>query len=199
MWSLSKIEPLTIFFYLVAAYAACNFVLTIAFSENGGSTGAKGMQGNWRGEKVGHPRIFGYYFDDAGTSRLTTLPSPRRLPADATFYYPPKRRVRWSQSDERGRKLLLNSVPFTNEDHRALKPYQDSPECVPMHDWQIKSFPACNDIHQVDMFDLSYSRNKFHRQVRIIAHGQLISVFLASFLVSFLMFDAHILICLSCL
>lgn len=175
MGSLTNVEPLTIFYYLVAVYAAC-FVLTgFVFSEADESNGTdfSRLFWGWGGREevqVGHPRILAYYFGDADAS-LLTLPSTRRLPADATFYYPPKRTVRWTNSDERGRKLLLNSVPFTNEDHRALKPYQDFPECVPMHDWQTKSFPACNDIHQVDLSDLSYSRNRLHRQVRIIAHG----------------------------
>lgn len=164
----SSIEPQTFFFYLVAVYTACFVLTSYSFWGNGGSSGENRL-GSVEG-KSGHPRIFGYYYDDAEASRLK-IPPPRRLPVDATLYYPPKRKVRWTDYEERGRKLLLNSVPFTNEDHRSLKPYQDNPECVPMHDWQTKSFPACNDIHQVDLFDLSYSRNRLHRQVRILAHG----------------------------
>jgi len=175
----SNVEPITIFFYLVAVYAACSFVLIISSSESSASSNgpADGHGGERvylskilkRGRdetKVGFPRLFGYYFDDE-----EKIVGARRLPAESTFYYPSKREVRWTESDEKGRKLLLNSVPFTNEDHRALKPYQDAPECVPMHEWQISSFPACNDIHQVDLSDLSHRRNKLHRQVRIIANG----------------------------
>ena len=118
------------------------------------------------------PRVFAYYFsDDVKSSR----PSRRHLPGTLASHepYPPHPRttVEWTDEDEKGQKLLLNSQYYNNDEHRALRPYQDKPECVPMHEWHTMTYPTCNNVHQVDLTDLSYERNFEHRQVRILAHG----------------------------
>ena len=118
------------------------------------------------------PRVLAYYFtDDVKSSRL----SRRHLPGTPVSHGPypphPRKTIEWTEEDEKGQNLLLNSQYYNNDEHRSLRPYQDKPECVPMHEWQTMTYPTCNNVHQTDLTDLSHERNAEHRQVRILAHG----------------------------
>ena len=118
------------------------------------------------------PRVFAYYFtDDFKSSRLSRRHLPGTLASHEPYPPHPRMTVEWTDEDEKGQNLLLNSQYYNNDEHRALRPYQDKPECVPMHEWQTMSYPTCNNVHQVDLTDLSHERNFEHRQVRILAHG----------------------------
>lgn len=45
-------------------------------------------------------------------------------------------------------------------------PYKDHPECVPMYEWQTKSFPTCNYLHEVmDPTELYYLSHGYFRSV----------------------------------
>ena len=127
------------------------------------------------------PRQVVYFRDDHPRTRAATAAEAAvDLTVGSVMYfpvslvrevYPTKRLVQWTSDDETGRRNLLNSADFWDEDEAGLYPYRDVPECIPMHEWQTTSFPSCNDVHQVDLSDLSYGRNRRHRQVRIVATG----------------------------
>lgn len=96
------------------------------------------------------------------------------LPHDTNLYvvYPTKHEVEMSSRDIEAQKYIRNSEENYNaEFHRKYDVYKNFTECQPMHEWQTRSFPACNSVHELDSTDLSYERNKYHRQVRLLAHG----------------------------
>ena len=115
------------------------------------------------------PRMLGYYFANAVSSRLSSSAAARLAPAEAPFLA--HRAVRWTEEDEAGRRRLLDSVRYQDMDHRPLRPYDDAPECVPMHEWQVASYPTCNNVHGTEMTDLSSERNRVHRQLKLLANG----------------------------
>lgn len=157
------------FFTLVLAYALWSLVARFLFQS---ITGRRRMSDSIM-SRLGckaRPKVFAYYFNDATSSQLSSKISPEVLSLDVHLY-PNKRKVEWTETDEKGQRGLLNSQQYENDEHRALRPYQDSSECVPMHEWQVRSYPSCNNVHQIDLTDLEYRRNYEHRQVRILAHG----------------------------
>ena len=118
------------------------------------------------------PRILAYYFtDDVKSSHLSRRHLPGTLSSRQPYPPHPRMTVEWTKEDEIGQNLLLNSQFYNNDENRALRPYQDKPECVPMHEWQTMTYPTCNNVHQIDLTDLSEKRNFEHRQVRVLAHG----------------------------
>ena len=72
-----------------------------------------------------YPRIAFYELDDPPPIR-----THRDLPNDEMLHAPPG---------------------FEASEQDRMKPDYTQGDCVPMHDWQTKSFPNCNLIHEYDM------------------------------------------------
>jgi hypothetical protein len=64
--------------------------------------------------------------------------------------------VYWTQRDEVSQFELENSKTYDRPNKNPLKPYENHPECVPMHSWQTQSYPTCNLIHETDLTMLIY-------------------------------------------
>lgn len=124
------------------------------------------------------PKVFGYYFESAFTSQLSTRRLPVRLPIhwENTIYdlYPSKREYEEHWIDKKGKDYVHNSANYNDEDgerRTPMTPYADTPECKPMHEWQTKSFPTCNVIHEKSMFDFAKNKNKYHTQLKLLGSG----------------------------
>lgn len=84
---------------------------------------------------------------------------------------PKIRQVPWSKGAQRRQDYLRDEEYYDDEDHIAESPYHRSPECIPMHDWQTKSFPSCNALHQLDLSGAKFVAKGFFRDVWLVSAG----------------------------
>lgn len=114
-------------------------------------------------------------------SKLSYKRLPMKLPVyweDAPYeMYPTKRTIaEWSWLKEK-QDHLQNSVYYDKPNHNPLRPYNESIECIPMHEWQGQSLPTCNLVHEaVDLTQLLVSTNDYGLNYKIkIEHKRLLS------------------------
>ena len=75
-----------------------------------------------------------------------------------------------SSRDLARRERIHHSERYDSLRHRKYRPYQNFTECQPMHDWQVKSFPTCNNLHELHMAELSDS-HQTQRQMYLLGSG----------------------------
>mmetsp|Transcript_22465 Transcript_22465/g.48795 ORF Transcript_22465/g.48795 Transcript_22465/m.48795 type:complete len:519 (+) Transcript_22465:253-1809(+) len=160
------------FIALILAYALWSLAAALLFHPREATGRRRRLSSNIM-TRMGYearPKVFAYYFEEAASSQLSSKLMSGALPLDI-YLHPSKAEVEWTEEDENGQRRLLNSQYYGGDEHRALRPYQDNPECVPMHEWQTRSFPTCNNVHQIDFNDLDNKKNQKYRQVSVLAHG----------------------------
>ena len=108
------------------------------------------------------PRYVRYDHDDPV---LQPTPIVRRLDLDMELY-PSKRTIYVSKRDQEAQDYLKNSKDF----NRNLQDPLETDECKAQYDWQLKSYPTCNIVHETDITNLHARRYK-DEQVRLIADG----------------------------
>ena len=76
-----------------------------------------------------------------------------------------KRRAPWTRGQQQRQDYLKDEAYYDNDDHMAEDPYENYPECVPMHEWQVASYPSCNALHVMDLGGAAFVANGFFRDV----------------------------------
>ncbi len=111
-----------------------------------------------------HPKVVGCYFAPEGNAMLKI----RRLPVYDEDRYPSKRTVVWSDQDEEAENKLRNSRKY----NRARAEMRDDDECSLPYDWQKKSYPTCNNIHENDMTQFfNEGEHKVEERLLLLDHG----------------------------
>lgn len=84
--------------------------------------------------------------------RPVPLPLPGHYVYSTTKH---RRRIReWTEHDRANQAQLWDDEWYDSESVRPFSPYDNMPECEPMHPWQKIQYPTCNVMHEQHLDDL---------------------------------------------
>eukprot|EP00566_Odontella_aurita_P011879 CAMPEP_0113531968 /NCGR_PEP_ID=MMETSP0015_2-20120614/3789_1 /TAXON_ID=2838 /ORGANISM="Odontella" /LENGTH=383 /DNA_ID=CAMNT_0000430859 /DNA_START=455 /DNA_END=1606 /DNA_ORIENTATION=- /assembly_acc=CAM_ASM_000160 len=109
---------------------------------------------------MSRPRSLGYYF-----SHENDFIGAERLNPDLQHRYK-QRTVQTRRGSMEALSLLEDSSEYKS---RGPDPFIEG-NCKEQHDWQLTTFPACNQVFEFDLTDLG-ARKKGEEQVRLINNG----------------------------
>lgn len=93
----------------------------------------------------------------------------------AYSFHPSKHHLRSSTRIDRHQNRDKRILPHAPSSPKVYKksdfyqdPYADHRECVPLHDWQVKSFPTCNNLHEIAVERSIYLTSGYYRSVFVV-------------------------------
>lgn len=89
----------------------------------------------------------------------------RRLDPNMEIY-PSKRIIYVSERAMEAQEQLENSKEYEKRQAEEL----ETEDCKAQYEWQLTSFPTCNEVHATDLTNL-HARSRKKEQVRLIAYG----------------------------
>jgi len=80
------------------------------------------------------------------------------LPRQVCFYHTIRKIKEWTEEDEQRQQNLWNEEKYEGKKVVLAQPYEDMPECKPMHEWQKSQFPTCTVIHEQRLIDKEFGK-----------------------------------------
>lgn len=100
------------------------------------------------------PLAFAYHIDENKITKAMRL-NPHAI------LYPSKREIFVEEEALAAQELLLNDKHYNH----GMRDVFETEQCSAQYEWQLTSFPTCNQIHESNMFDL------YDESVRLVNNG----------------------------
>jgi len=116
------------------------------------------------------PLVVGCYFTDdpQGIMAGSRIVRMRRLKIYDEDRYPSKRQMEWTKENEDNEAQLRDSRKYK----RGLPQEREDEKCALRYEWQKRSYPTCNSIHETDFTEFYNDNGKVvDENSRIVASG----------------------------